>query len=107
MRVILMMSVIALIAVSAATLKPDFTDNAYAYANARSREFARGDNRKLHGWRECVEMESSNAESAIICEGTRTIEIRTGHFADVNYFCEFRFVRDGVNLFRVDHQLCQ
>lgn len=107
MRVIIMMSVIALIAVSAATLKPDFTDNAYAYANARSREFARGDSGKAHGWRECVEMDSDHLETGVVCEGTRTIQFRDGQMVDVNYFCEFRFIRDGVNLFRVDHQLCQ
>lgn len=107
MRLAATILAIAVLAVSAATLKPDFTDNAFAFASARSREFARGDSGKPLGWRECVEFENTPAESAIICEGTRTIELANGQMADVNYFCEFRFLRQGGNLFHVDYQLCQ
>ena len=107
MRFVLLGLAVAAIAVSAATLKPDITDNALAYANARSREFAKGDSGKIFGWRECVEMENSPKEVGFVCEGTRTIQIQSGPVVDVNYFCEFQFIRVDANWFRVDHQLCQ
>ncbi len=107
MRFVLLGLAVAVIAVSAATLKPAITDNAYAYANARAREFSKGDSGKVVGWRECVEMENAPEEVGIVCEGTRTIQIQSGQVVDVNYFCEFRFIRVDVNWFRVDHQLCQ
>jgi hypothetical protein len=76
-------------------------------SNAKSREFAKGDNGRALGWRECVEIESSPTESAIGCEGTRAIEIPGGQLVDVNYFCEFRYLRLTPTLFQLDYQLCQ
>lgn len=107
MRLILLTLAIAVVAVSATTFKPDFTDNAFAYANARSRDFAKGDNPRAMGWRECVEMENTPSSIGIICEGTRGIEIPGGQMVDVNYFCEFQLARLEHGLFRVEYQLCQ
>jgi hypothetical protein len=107
MRLILLTFAIAFVAVSAASLKPEFTDNIQAFANARSREFAKGDNPRAAGWRECVEMENGPAEIGMVCEGTRAIEIPGGQIVDVNYFCEFRLSRVDQGWFRVEYQLCQ
>ena len=107
MRFVLLTLGLAVLAVSAATFKPEITDNAYAYANSKSRDFAKGDTAKAVGWRECVELENTLTETGIVCEGTRMIQIHNGQVVDVNYFCEFQFLRIDVNWFRVAHQLCQ
>lgn len=107
MRIIMLTLAIAGIALSAASLKPEFTDNVYAYANAKSREFAKGDNGQNDGWRECAELESSAKVTGLVCEGTRTIAIHNGTLVDVNYFCEFRFLHLDNSYFRLDYSLCQ
>lgn len=107
MRIIMLTLAIAAIAFSAASLKPEFTDNAFAYANAKSREFAKGDNGQGDGWRECVELESTPQVTGLVCEGTRTITMQNGSLVDVNYFCEFRFQPTDSNYFRLEYSLCQ
>lgn len=107
MRLFLIPLIISVVAVSAATLKSNTTDNAFALSNAKSHEFAKGDSGRALGWRECVEIEASPTDSGIVCEGTRTIKIPGGQLVEVNYFCEFRYVRVASGWFRLDYQLCQ
>lgn len=107
MRFVLLTLAIAVIAVSAATFKPEMTDNGLAFANAHSREYAKGDNGKSNGWRECAELENTTKEVGEVCEGTRTITLPNGQLVDVNYFCEFRFLRVDATWLKLDYSLCQ
>jgi hypothetical protein len=107
MRFVLLTLTIAVIAVSAATLRPEMTDNAGAYANTHSREYAKGETGKANGWRECAELENTPKEVGEVCEGTRTISLPNGQLADVNYFCEFRFLKVDTTWLKLDYSLCQ
>ena len=107
MRLALFILAVAVIAASAATFKPVFTNDVMLYSNGKSLEFARGDGTVARGWRECEEAENTGSTFGIMCEGTRTIEIPPAQLVDVNYFCEFVFSRRDANSYRVEYQICQ
>lgn len=105
MRFLLLSLIIVVVAASAATLKPEVVENPRGYVTSKSYEFARGDNGDPSGWRECAEIESTSHGVGYVCEGTRA-KNHNGQQIDVNYFCEFHFVRIDANWARVDHKLC-
>ena len=107
LKILLLFLAAAVLAVSAATLRPDIVDNPIGYANMKSREFAKGENNDHSGWRECVALVSTAREIGVVCEGTRTLLVPGGQKVDVNYFCEIRFLRVDGNWSRVDYVLCQ
>ncbi|MGE4131606.1 MAG: hypothetical protein AB7F86_08195 [Bdellovibrionales bacterium] len=107
MRILLLLLTVAVMAVSAATLKPIIIDNPMGFATSKSLEFAKGDNGDSSGWRECAVMDESHRELGVVCEGTRTLEVTEGRQMDVNYFCEFRCLRIDNSWHRVDYSRCQ
>ena len=84
-----------------------YVENYMAYANVISREYAKGDANDFSGWRECVEMVSTDTEVGLVCEGVRTILVHGGKRVDVNYYCEFRFNKLAAFKFRVETEVCQ
>lgn len=78
-----------------------------AYADNISKQFAAGDYHDISGWRECVLHESTPFEIGVVCEGTRSVDYQIGKRSDVNYFCEFRFVKISTFKYKVESQDCQ
>jgi hypothetical protein len=82
-------------------------ENYFAYANVISRSYAEGDANDASGWRECTEMLNSGSEVGMFCEGVRTILVHNGKRVDVNYYCEFRFVKVDTYRYSVEMEICQ
>lgn len=102
--VVLTLALVSII--TAAAYSSDKVVNYMAYANTVSRDFSLGDNRNSFGWRPCEEAEVTENEVGVVCEGTRSINIHGGQQVDVNYFCEFQFLRSG-EVWKVHLALCQ
>lgn len=91
----------------AAAYSPKSVDNYMAYANVVSRGYAEGDFNNAVGWRECNEAENTGTQVGVVCEGIRSILIHGGKRVDVNYYCEFRFLRHDNAKYAVEIEVCQ
>jgi hypothetical protein len=91
---------------AAAAYSSDKVINYISYSNAVSRSFAYGENNNASGWRPCEEVEETEQEIGVVCEGQRSIYAQAEHKIDVNYFCEFQFRKVG-EAYRVSFSLCQ
>ncbi len=108
MRILLL--AIALLSVGSlvsATYASKTVENYTAYANSVSRTFSLGDGGDDSGWRECVQMENNETNIGLACEGVRSILVHGGRMFDVNYYCEFRFVKKAELKFVVETESCQ
>lgn len=91
----------------AAAYSPKSVDNYMAYANVVSRNYAEGDFNNPTGWRECNEAENLGNQVGVVCEGIRSILVHGGKRVDVNYYCEFRFIRHDNAKYAVEIEVCQ
>lgn len=82
-------------------------ENPHAYAHHVSQKFALGDNDEASGWRDCVEMENDGKNTGLACDGVRSILVHGGRMFDVNYYCEFRFIKRNALEYLVESEFCE
>jgi len=101
------LALLSIYSIVSATYSSKTIENYLAYANLVSRTYSMGDGSDSSGWRVCVEQENTGDHIGLACEGVRPIKIHGGRMVDVNYYCEFRFVKISELKFQVESEACQ
>jgi hypothetical protein len=108
MRLLLIAVVLLSIgSIVSATYSTQSVENYKAHAHFISKQYSKGDNGDASGWRDCMEMENTGDQVGLVCEGVRTITTQRGNMVDVNYYCEFRFIKKTNSVYIIETEACQ